>query len=525
MAAPTFVTEAESAWNTTTTPKTSASLSVQTGDVLLDCIADENFTTAENYTTTNSGTAQTWTEVRPTLTNNLDSSAQIHYAVSTVTESMTVTSTRTAGDAGDWWGKNVLQYRDSDGVGNTATSGTAQSVSITVSADSSIVAVVADWSAASWGGTRPWLTVGGVSATEMSYFNSAVDYTLGVARWEAVPAGTYTVGLTGLGGSGFCIAVVEVLGSAGGATVEGAAAASFGFTGTASGVPETFGTAAASLGFTGAAAGVDRAIGVALAALGFTATSTGVDRALGAAAAAFGGTFTAQGTADTPPVTGQAAAAFGGTFTGAGVDRALGQAAASFGGTLAAAAVRRALGQALAQLGFTAAAAGTVAAPPGTGTASGSFGFTATAQGVDRALGQAAATFGFTGSASGAPRRAGAAASAFGFTAAAAGVDQTLGVAVAALGFTGTAQGTSETPPVTGAAAAALVFTATASGRPRVVAVAVAAFGFTAAGRGVNLSIVTPPERTLVVPAEDRLLVVPAEGRVLLVPPNTNQET
>lgn len=227
MTAPTFVTESESAWNTTTSPKTSGSLSVQAGDVLLDCITDENYTTAENYTTTNSGTAQTWTERRPALTNNGDCSVQIHHAISSVTASMTVTATRTAGDAGDMFGHNVLQYRDSGGIGNTANSGTAQSVSITVSDESSIVAIVADWSAAPWGATtRPWLAAGGLpTPTEMSYFTSGVDYTTGIARWENVPAGTYTVGLTGLSGT-FSIQAVEVLGTSGGSTTTGTLSAS-----------------------------------------------------------------------------------------------------------------------------------------------------------------------------------------------------------------------------------------------------------------------------------------------------------
>lgn len=354
MAAPTFVAESESAWNTTTSPKVSGSLSVTTGDVLLDCIGDENFTTAENYTTTNSGTAQTWTEYRPAVTNNSDCSAQIHAAISTVTASLTVTSTRAAGDTGDMWGKNVLQYTGTAGIGATANSNSAQSVSITVSADSSIVAIVADWSAQSWGATtRPWISTGGVGAPiEMSYFNSGPDYTVGIARWEGVPAGTYTVGLTGLGGTGFCIQAIEVKGTASGGSTTGSGSAS--------------GAAAAA---SGSGAVGQTGSGSATAAQA-TASGLGAIRATGSGAAtAPSATATGSGTTSAPSTTGSGAA------TGPAATAA-GSGTATTGGTGAASAP----GGSATGSG-TASTAGTGSSPAAPAQATGSGQVTATGSG------------------------------------------------------------------------------------------------------------------------------------------------
>ena len=241
----------------------------------------------------------------------------------------------------------------------------------------------------------------------------------------------------------------------GGTTVNGTAAGAFGFTGTASGAPRTSGTASAALAFTGTAAGVDRAIGQAATTLAFTGSALGVDRALGTAAASF-------------------------TFTGT--------------------------------------ASGSVGDQPVEGTASSSFGFTGTAAGFPRVVATAAATYAYTATAAGNPRTTGTAAATWTFTGTAAGVDRVVGVAAAAYAFTGAAVGDGTTPAVEGAAAAVLSLTATVAGRRRVLAVTAATLTLDGTARGINLSIVTPAERTIVVPAENRVTTVPAENRVIVVP-------
>lgn len=536
-------------YSSSTTPKTTASFNVEAGDLLV-VMASSEHAGATFGTPSASGGSVTWT-LRQTATNTPAdqwSRTQVWTgAVGATATGITVSLTR-AGTAVTW-GLSCTVWRGHGGVGvsgnATQASGNAPAVTLAgCSANSAVQCAVNDWNAAD-GASRTYRTINGSAMTESTYYRNAAAHTVyGGYRLDVGAGGSVVVGLTAPTAQKPSTVGIEILGTTSGSTVNGVATGSFGFAGTAAGVDRARGLAAAALGGTFTAAGVDRARGVAAAALGFTGTAQGVDRALGAAAAAFGGTFTAQGTTSAPPVAGQAAAAFGGTFTAAGVDRARGQAAAAFGGTfaaagvdrarglavatfggtLAAAAVRRRLGQALASLGFTATAAGTIAAPPGTGSASAAFGFTATAQGVDRARGQATAAFGFTAAAAGAPRLDGTATATFGFTAAAAGVDRAVGVAVAAFGFTGTAVGAGDTPAVDGAAVAVLGFTATIAGRRRVVAVAVAQLGFSGSAAGLNLSIVTPAARTVVVPAENRTTVVPAENRTVVVPADPRQE-
>jgi hypothetical protein len=130
--------------------------------------------------------------------------------------------------------------------------------------------------------------------------------------------------------------------------------------------------------------------------------------------------------------------------------------------------------------------------------------------------GVAAASLGFTATAAGRPRALGAAVASLGGAFTASGVARRLGQAAASLGFTATASGQTDAPPATGAATASLGFAAVATGIRRVRAAAAAALGFTAAASGPSASASpTPPDRTLVVPAESRTLVVPPENRTL----------
>ena len=274
------------------------------------------------------------------------------------------------------------------------------------------------------------------------------------ASASQTPADTWTLGAAD------SAAHITVLAAPAAGGVTGTAAGSFGFTATASGVPETFGTAAGSLGFTGSAAGVPETFGAAAGTLGFTAAAAGVDRALGAAVGSFGFTGTAQGVAGTPPVQGQAAGSFGLTGTVAGIDRSVGQAVGSFGGTATVAGIDRALG-----------------------AAAGIFGGTATASGVDRAVGQAAASLGGTGTV--------------------AGLARTLGTAAASLGLTGAAAGTVGGNTITGIAAGAFGGSGSLLAKVTRMGVALGLFGATGTASG-GVATAAPAERTDDVPANTR---------------------
>lgn len=212
MAAPTFVSEYELTFGSNSNPKTTSAFDATAGDVLVDCSAEEDYT-SDAVTVTNSGTAQTWALTQPSLTSNVCFTQMSHCEMST-TQNMTVTATKSTG-GGSYWGHNCLHYTDSDGRGNTTIS-TSRTVSITTTQDdSSIVVLITDWSASDWGSTRDWITVGGVAATEMTYFRNSSRYTVGIARWDGVgAAGSKAVGLGSGPTSGVRLVAIEILGTA-----------------------------------------------------------------------------------------------------------------------------------------------------------------------------------------------------------------------------------------------------------------------------------------------------------------------
>lgn len=214
--------------------------------------------------------------------------------------------------------------------------------------------------------------------------------------------------------------------------IPGAAAATFGFTASASGVagaPTVTGQAAAALGFAATSSGIPRTSGQALVSFGFAGVATGIPETFGVAASSFG-------------------------FTGAaaGVPRTFGAAVASIGFAGAATGLPRHRGAALVTFGFAAAASGVAGSPPVLGQASSTFGFAAQASGVDRVLGMAVVSFGFDGSVAGVDRTLGVAVMDFGFTTIANGVDGALGPAVADFGFAAEAAGSLILPTPTPAA-------------------------------------------------------------------------
>jgi hypothetical protein len=334
-----------------------------------------------------------------------------------------------------------------------------------------------------------------------------VDVLTGPSSAAPTCTATHSTSETGVMG------VLRVRASVSGVT--GAASAALSISATAAGVPTTPGVAAAPLALTATASGKPTTFGAAAAALSITATASGASVERGQAAATLAVTATASGVAR--PV-GQAAATLALTATAQGVDRALGLATSTLSIVGTAAGTPVVQGSASAALVMTATAAGSVGGAPVTGAASAALSVTASASGKRTIVGVAASSLTVTSTADGVDRAVGTAAATLGFVATAAGVDRSLGVATATLVVTATASGSADTPPVTGVATAVIGVTATVVGQHRVVGVAVATISATGVAIGVNLSIVTPPERTFVVPAEDRVTVVPAESRTFVVP-------
>lgn len=212
MPAPTLVTEVETAWNSATSPKTTASISVQVGDVLVAYAAQEN-TSGTISTPTNSGTALTWT-LRQSVDVADFCEVRVWTATATAAESITVSF---GSSGGVWFGGAVQVWRDSDGVGASSAAnadGAAPSVNITTTQANSAIAVCnGDWNASD-GASRTWRANAG-SLTETTYFRDSAHYSVYAGyHADAGAIGTYAVGLTAPAAQKYSIVAVEIKGSA-----------------------------------------------------------------------------------------------------------------------------------------------------------------------------------------------------------------------------------------------------------------------------------------------------------------------
>jgi hypothetical protein len=215
-AAPSFIQESpDTAWDTTTTPKTTSSFSVQNGDILVAYAACEDSTNCGAITITdNTSTSGNWVN-RQTVSAASYTEAYLWTKVVTATESMTVTLTRAPNAS--IFGGDVLTFRGSDGVGATAqnhATGAAPTVDLTTTqANSAIVVVNSDWAAGT--GSRTWRTNAG-TFTEVSYQNVNGNYTIyGGYHADAGSVATYAVGLSAPTQT-YSVAAVEVKGAAAG---------------------------------------------------------------------------------------------------------------------------------------------------------------------------------------------------------------------------------------------------------------------------------------------------------------------
>lgn len=215
MPAPRFVQEAETAFNTTTTPKTSAALTDLGGDVLLSAGVGED---------------GGLTTIVPTLTGEVFASAvnigttgstsRIHAHTTTISsdgvaETVSVARTGTA----LWFGANMLLFRDSAGFGAappSAQSITAASPNLAITTtqeNSAIVVILTDWGASD-PTTWTWRTVNGVAPTIQTSFQDTVHYAFVIGYYpDAGSIGAKNVGVTN--SITYTIAAVEIKGVAG----------------------------------------------------------------------------------------------------------------------------------------------------------------------------------------------------------------------------------------------------------------------------------------------------------------------
>jgi hypothetical protein len=221
MAAPTFIQEAETEWNLTTTPKGSGNFTTQTGDVVVAIAA------LEDYNNTDYSLDQTGTNVTLAVEETLSAVGYCALEISAgvVASGGTTSVSFARGIATVRHGGNALTFRGSDGVGASASTNTTGAPSLditTTQANSALVVIVADWSVQD-GSSRTWRTVNSITPTSGNGYELTYGVTTGYIVYacyypDAGAIGTKTVGLSAPTGQTYTIAALEIKGTAGGSS-------------------------------------------------------------------------------------------------------------------------------------------------------------------------------------------------------------------------------------------------------------------------------------------------------------------
>jgi hypothetical protein len=224
VAAPTFVREAEVAtWDSETENRATATQSVATGDVVLDLAAAESGAISFNTPANTLGLTFSPLEAPST---NLNATEVAAFGAVAPGDDASGSVTIDHSGSGTMHGHTALTFADSDGIGestgSTVTSGSgAPGLGITTTQDNSAIAVlIADWNASDLS-SPTWRQVNGSGPTQLTYFRNSSRYTVLVAYYaDAGPAGAKTVGISAPTTGRLSQVAVEVLGTAGGGTVE-----------------------------------------------------------------------------------------------------------------------------------------------------------------------------------------------------------------------------------------------------------------------------------------------------------------
>lgn len=212
----TFINDSPTAFNSTTSPKTTASQAVENGDLLIAYAINESESGAAPTIATATGSTSAWTTRVDGSTSATETEFVIWSATATATGNITVSFTDAGGT---WYGGNVVAFRNSSGTGATAgptSAAGAPSLAITTTVDNSwIFCVWGDWNAVD-GASRTWRTVNSITPTsgnglERTYFRDASHYTVYAAYWNGVgTAGVKTVGVSAPTGQLYRMGAVEI---------------------------------------------------------------------------------------------------------------------------------------------------------------------------------------------------------------------------------------------------------------------------------------------------------------------------
>lgn len=215
--APLFISETETVFNTTATPKTATAVAVNNGDTLLAYAVIENDDGSDTITFAGGGLI--WNTVQQI---HIASNCYIlvQSATATSTTSFNVTITHNLGNAAYWFGGNVLVFRGSGGVGASQKNNTTglPTLSLTTQSDNSIIVTVIGDFAAIDGATRAWNTINSITpvalgAGELTYLRDPAHYAAYAAYYTSAGiAGIKSTGLQTPGGQTYSIVSVEIKG-------------------------------------------------------------------------------------------------------------------------------------------------------------------------------------------------------------------------------------------------------------------------------------------------------------------------
>lgn len=293
MTKPEAVAQAATAFNTVTTPKETAEITVKAGDILVAGGIGADTSAALSISAVEGG-GLTWTSQKVL---NTTSNAYVRVWTATAAEgksfNVKFTKTQSGGNVIHWGGE-VQVWRKSSGIGEVAsvtnTEG-APSLSITTKSSSSAIAMFAgDWAAKTGAATY---RTGAGTFTQKTHVEDGEQYTLyGGYYAEAGAAGAYTIGMTAPTGQKFSIVAVEIKGEESGGTKGEAAVAKVLAVGPSG---STKRAAAASVGLDivsasspaplrkqTAAVAIELALGLSPGAVRRQIATVGVARALGA---------------------------------------------------------------------------------------------------------------------------------------------------------------------------------------------------------------------------------------------------
>jgi hypothetical protein len=377
----TLVTSGATVFTATTTPKTSGSIAVQSGDVVTVIAIGEGESIVFDTPTS---TGLTFTAKQ---SHNLASNCEVGSWTSTIPGG-TTTMNISINNSGSTirWGFIWYVHRGSTGVGNTSkgngASGSAPSFALTATgANSIIIAGGGDWDAGATTG-KTWRTIDGVTPTSGNGMEKVATqvsggYTIYSALWDGTTSsGSKTVGMTAPNQKWAWVAI-EILGTTA-TTVNGSIATTFAFSATASGTPTTLGSINTTFGFTATASGTRTTKGAIATTFAFTAPASGNRTTAGSINTTF--VFAAPASGMETATTGTISTTFAFTATASGVGTRPGSISTTFVFAATAAGTPTTNGSINTTFAFAAPASGT---PQGnrTGSINTTFVFTATASG------------------------------------------------------------------------------------------------------------------------------------------------